>query len=104
MAERLRNKRGRETWHGLFIIMAAKPGRSSASLLRPTAIVPNVGAIYPRDRPTLDAARGALQCLVWNIDIENSLVAFDAISNLIVHGTIPLSLWRPCNSTAKRQA
>ena len=50
-------------------------------LLRPPAIVRNVGAIYPRNRLGLDAARGALQCVVWNIDIENSLVTFNAIIN-----------------------
>jgi hypothetical protein len=74
--------------------MAAKPDRNAARLLRPPAIVPNVGAIYPRNRLALKAARGALQCVVWNIDIENYLVTFDAISNVIVHGTIPLSLRR----------
>jgi hypothetical protein len=62
-----------------------------------------VGAIYPCNRPALDAAGGALQCVVWNIDIENSLVTFDAIINVTVHGTVPLSLWPLCNSIAKRQ-
>lgn len=75
-----------------------------ARLLRPPAIVPNVGAIYPRNRPALGAARGAFQSVVWNIDIENSLVTFDAIINVTVHGTVPLSLWPLCNSIAKRQA
>jgi hypothetical protein len=71
-----------------FIWRRSKGGR----LLRPPTIVPNVGAIYPRNRPALDAARGALQCVVWNIDIENSLVTFDAIINVTIHGTVPLSL------------
>ncbi len=100
MIELPRNKRGRETRHGLFIHLAAIEG---GRLLRPPAIVPNVSAIYPRNRPALDAARGALECVVWNIDIENSLVTFDAIINVTIHGTVPLSLWRPFNSTAKRQ-
>jgi len=55
-----------------------------------------VGAIYPRNRPALDAARGALQCVVWNIGIKNSLVTLDAIINVTIHGTVPLSLWRLC--------
>jgi hypothetical protein len=69
--------------------MAAKPDRNAARLLRPPAIVPNVGAIYPRDRPTIDTARGALQCVVWNVDVENYLVTFGAISHVMVHGAIP---------------
>ena len=73
-------------------------------LLRPPAIVRNVGAIYPRNRLGLYAARGALQCVVWNIDIENSLVTFDAIINVTVHGSVPLSLGPLCDSIAKRQA
>jgi hypothetical protein len=48
-----------------------------------------VGAIYPRNRPAIDIARGALQRVVWNIDIENCLITFDAISHVMVHGTIP---------------
>ncbi len=86
MIELPRNKRGRETWRGLFIHYGSD--RKGARLLRPPAIVPNVGAIYPRNRPALDAARGALQCVVWNIDIENSLVTFDAIINVTIHGTV----------------
>jgi hypothetical protein len=73
-------------------VMAAKFDLNAARLLRPPAIVPNVGAIYPRNRPAIDTAGGALQCVVWNIDIENSLVTFDAIINVTVHGTVPLSL------------
>jgi hypothetical protein len=69
--------------------MAAKPDRNAARLLRPPAIVPNVGAIYPRNRPAIDTAGGALQCVVWNIDVENYLVTFDAISHVMVHGAIP---------------
>jgi hypothetical protein len=93
MADRLRNKRGRETWRGLFIHFSAKSDRNAARLLRPPAIVPNLGAIYPRDRLALDTASGALQCVVWNIDIENYLVPFTAIGHIIVHGNHPLSLW-----------
>ena len=63
-----------------------------------------MGAIYPRNRPAFDAARGALQRVVWNIDIENSLVTFDAIINVTVHGSVPLSLWPLYDSIAKRQA
>jgi hypothetical protein len=48
-----------------------------------------LGAIDPGNRLAVDSARGALQCLVWNIDIKNYLVAFDAISNVTAHGTIP---------------
>jgi hypothetical protein len=74
---------------------AAKPDAASSfilaaiatRLLRPPAIVPNVGAIYPRNRPAIDIA--ALQRVVWNIDIENCLITFDAISHVMVHGTIP---------------
>jgi len=69
--------------------MAAKLDLNAARLLRPPAIVPDVGAIYPRNRPALDTAGGAFQCVVWNIDVENFLVAFDAISHVTVHGTIP---------------
>jgi len=47
-----------------------------------------MGAIRPRNRLALDTA-GALQRVVWNIDIENYLVTFDAISNIRIHGTIP---------------
>jgi hypothetical protein len=57
--------------------------------LRPPAIVPNLGAIYPRNRPAVDTACSALQRVIWNIDIENYLVTFDAISNVSVHGTVP---------------
>jgi hypothetical protein len=69
--------------------MAAKLDRNAAKLLRPPAIVPNVGAIYPRNRPALETARRALQYVVWNIDVENCLVTFDAIGHVMVHGTIP---------------
>jgi hypothetical protein len=48
-----------------------------------------MGAIRPRNRLALDPAGGALQPVVWNIDIENFLVTFDAISNIRIHGTIP---------------
>jgi hypothetical protein len=53
-----------------------------------------VGAIHPCNRLALGAARGALQCVVWNIEMENSLVVLDAIGNVSVHGTIPINLWR----------
>ena len=58
-------------------------------LLRPPAIVPNMGAIHPRNRLSLDTARGTLQCFIWNIEIENYLVVFNANNNVSVHGTIP---------------
>jgi hypothetical protein len=90
MADRLTNKRGRQTWHGLIHYGS---NRNAARLLRPPAIVPNVGAIHPRNRPAFDTACGALQCVVCNIDSENYLVTLDAISHVMVHGTIPLSLW-----------
>jgi hypothetical protein len=81
MAERLqKHKRPRNPARPLHFVTAAKPDRNAARLLRPPAIVPNVGAIYPRDRPAIDTARDALQCVVWNIDVENYLVTFDAIS------------------------
>jgi hypothetical protein len=48
-----------------------------------------VGAICPRNGLTVDAASGALQRVVWNIEIENYLVAFDAINTISIHGIIP---------------
>jgi hypothetical protein len=60
----------------------------AALLLRPPAIVPDVGAIGPRDRLALDTPGGSLQRVVWNFEIENYFVAFDAVSNVPVHGTI----------------
>ncbi|HET8920162.1 MAG TPA: hypothetical protein VFN27_10845 [Xanthobacteraceae bacterium] len=48
-----------------------------------------MGAIYPRNRPAIGTARGALQYVIWNIDVENYLVTFDAISHVMVHGAIP---------------
>jgi len=56
-----------------------------------------MGAIYPLNRPTVGAAPGALQRVVWNVDIENYLVTFDAIRIGILHETVPLSLW--CHPT-----
>jgi hypothetical protein len=61
-----------------------------------------VGAIYPRNRPALDAACGALQRVIWNVDIENYLVAFDAMSNVILHGThSPQAFGATLNNTEK---
>jgi hypothetical protein len=66
--------------------------------LRPAAVVPNVGAIHPGKRLTLATGSGALQRVVRNVETKNYLVAFDAISdaisNVSVHGTIPINLWR----------
>jgi hypothetical protein len=76
--------------------------RKAARLLRPPAIVPNLGAIYPRNRPAVDTACSALQRVIWNIDIENYLVTFDAISNVSVHGTVPPQAFDATrNNTAK---
>jgi hypothetical protein len=88
-AEELQNKEARNR-HGLFILYFWQaPDRNAARLLRPPAIVPNVGAIYPRNRLTIDTARDTLQCLVWDIEMKNYLVAFGAINNVTAHGTIP---------------
>jgi hypothetical protein len=87
MADRLRNKQAAKLGHGFFIYCGGD--RREARLLWPPAIVPNMGAIYPRNRPAFDAACGALQRVIWSIDIKNYLVTFDAISNVSVHGTIP---------------
>jgi hypothetical protein len=48
-----------------------------------------VGAIRPRNCLALNTAGGAFQCVIWNIDIENFLFTFDAISNVRIHATIP---------------
>ena len=61
--------------------------------MRPAAVVPNVGAIHPCNRLASGIGSGALQRDIWNIEIENDLVAFDAIDNVSVHGTIPINLW-----------
>ncbi len=60
-----------------------------SKLLRPTAIVPNVGTICPRDRLARDETAGALQHVIWNIRAKNYFVAFVAIRNVPLHGTIP---------------
>ena len=76
-----------QTWHDLFIRYGSDG--NAARLLRPSAIVPNLGTIYPRNCPALGTARGALQCVVRNIDGENYLVTFDAISHVRIHETNP---------------
>jgi hypothetical protein len=48
-----------------------------------------MGAIRPRNRLALNTASGAFQRVIWNIDIENFLVTFDAISNIRIHGATP---------------
>jgi hypothetical protein len=48
-----------------------------------------MGAIRPSNRLALNTASGAFQRVIWNIDIENFLVTFDATSNVRIHGTIP---------------
>ena len=81
--------------HCAGVIVPGESDQNVAGLLRPAAIVPNVGAIYPRNGLALDATRGALQRVVWNVDIENYLVTFDAIGHIIDHGSLPLRSRRP---------
>src|SRR5436305_11979227 len=46
--------------HGLFVnCRSSARSRSAAGLLRPAAIVPDVGAIQPRNRLALDTARSS---------------------------------------------
>src|SRR5215472_16777033 len=90
-AERFESGRGRDPAASSIVLAVSRqaPNRDVARLLRPPAIVPDVGAIYPRHRPPVDNARGAFQRFVWKIDVENNVVAFDAISKVAGHGTIP---------------
>jgi hypothetical protein len=45
-----------------------------AVLLRPAAVVPALGAVYPGHSSTATNARSALQRVVWSIEGENVLV------------------------------
>jgi hypothetical protein len=48
-----------------------------------------VRAICPRNRLAVDTSGGTLEGVIWNIEIENYLIASDAIGNVALHGAIP---------------
>jgi hypothetical protein len=63
----------------------AAAGLASALLLRPTAIVPAVGAIHPSKRSRVASACRALQHIVRKVECENVLVELGLFDNILVH-------------------